>query len=221
MSDSTQALIGQLASGLRPVRRLPRPWVRAAIWLAAVLLVAIVLASTTDLREAAARVAAAPDLSLAVVGSVATMGLAALAACALSVPGYSRRWAWLPAPAAALWLGASGVGCLRGLALATLHRASWGEAATHCLPFILRTSIALALPLAVLLWWARPLRPGLVALLGGLAVASGSASLLWFAHPYDASYEDLLVHLAAVLAVVLVCRVVALIPAARVSRRAG
>lgn len=219
MTGATEALIGQLAAELRPVRRLPRPWLRAALWLGCLGLGAVALAMVSDVRVVLARLTAAPEMWMAAVGSVATAVLAALAACLLSVPGYSRHWAWLPLPGVLLWLGSSGLGCLRGVALATLHGGRW-DALTLCVPFILKTSVALAIPMAVLLWWARPLRPGLVALQGGLAVAAGSASLLWFIHPFDASYEDLLIHLTAIAAVVLICRLVAFIPSAG-PRRAG
>ncbi len=105
------------------------------------------------------------------------------------------------------------------MALAALHRASWHDAVSNCLPFILEASAVLAIPMAVLLWWARPLRPGLVAGEGGLAVAAGAASLLWFVHPYDASYEDLVVHTAAVLLVLLLCRAAAALLPRRLSRQ--
>ncbi len=192
---------------------------RACAWLAVVAAVAAVLAGRADLPAVAARIASFADMWLAVVGSVSTAALAAVAACVVSVPGRSRRWAWLPLPAAALWLGASGLGCLRATAILVVHPATLHQAMTACLPFILEFSVLLSVPLAVLLWWARPLRPGLVAGLGGLAVAAASASLLWFFHPFDASAEDLLVHVAAVLLVVGLCRLAAAIPRRRRFRR--
>ncbi len=209
---STEQLIEQLSGGLRPVLRLPSPALRAAAWLALVLAVAALLAARADLPAVAARVASFTDMWLAVAGSVATAVLASLAACMVSVPGRSRRWAWLPLPGAALWLGSSGLGCLRATALLIVHPATFHDAITECLPFILEFSALLAVPLAALLWWARPLRPGLVAGLAGLAVAAASASLLWFFHPFDASIEDLVVHILAVLLVVGICRLVAAIP---------
>jgi len=213
MSDiPTDRLIEELARGLPPVRRIASPAARAGIWLAVVAVIGAVLASHAHLSAVAARLFSAADMWLAVVGSVATTVLAAIAACVVSVPGRSRRWAWLPAPGVALWLGSSGMGCLRATADAVLHPATMSQAMELCLPFILKMSVLLAVPLALLLWWARPLRPTLVAGLGGLAVAAGSSSLLWFFHPFDASYEDLGVHAGAVLLVVLICRAVALLP---------
>jgi hypothetical protein len=210
VSASTERLIGELVQELRPVRRIASPWWRAGLFVALVALAAAVLAARADLPAVAARLGSAPDMWLAVVGSVATTVLAAVAACMASVPGRSRRWALLPLPAVALWLGASGLGCLRGTALAVLHKATMADAMHDCMPFILRTSVLLAVPMAALLWWARPLRPGLVSILGGLAVAAGSASLLWLFHPFDASAADLAAHTVAVLAVLVLCRVVAL-----------
>ena len=221
MTESTDRLIDELASGVRPVMRLPSPGVRAWAWLALVAAVAAILAARSDLPAVEARIAAFADMWLAVAGSVATAVLAAIAACMVSVPGRSRRWAWLPLPGAALWLGASGLGCLRATAVAIVHPATMHEAMTLCLPFILEFSALLAVPMAVLLWWARPLRPGLVAGLGGLAVAAASASLLWFFHPFDASAEDLLVHGLAVLLVVGICRAAAAIAGRRRPRRTG
>ncbi len=212
MTESTDKLIEDLSGGLRPVLRLPSPALRAWGWLAVVAAVAAVLAARSDLPAAAARMTAFADMWLDVAGSVATAVLAALAACIVSVPGRSRRWAWLPLPGVALWLGSSSLGCLRATAIAFVNPATLHDAVTQCLPFILEFSAILGIPLAVLLWWARPLRPGLVAGLGGLAVAAASASLLWLFHPFDASVEDLVVHAAAVLLVVGICRLAAAIP---------
>ncbi len=218
MSAATDRLIAELSTGLKPVRRIASPWVRAGLFLAVVGVAGAVLSMQADLQAVGARLMAAPDMWLAVVGSVATTALAAIAACMVSVPGRSWRWAWLPAPGVVLWLGASGMGCLRTAALGVWRPAIMADAMHECMPFILRGSVLLAVPMALLLWWARPLRPALVATMGGLAVAAGAASLLWLFHPYDASAEDLLVHTVAVLIVIGACRLLAAL-AARGRRR--
>ncbi len=220
MTQSTERLIEELSGGLRPVMRLPSPGVRAWGWLAFVAAVAAALAARADLPAVAARLGAYPDMWLSVAGSVLTAVLAALAACFVSVPGRSRHWAWLPLPGLALWLAASGLGCLRATVAAIAQQADWHGALTSCLPFILEFSALLGVPFAVLLWWARPLRPGLVAGLGGLAVASASASLLWLFHPFDAGAEDLAVHALAILIVVALFRLAAAIPRRRPRRTA-
>ncbi len=209
-AGGTGALIGRLTAELRPVRRLARPGWRAASWLGFVVLAGVVLAVRADLGAVAARVVAYPDMWLSVAGSVLTAVAAAVAVLMLALPDRDGRWALLPLPPFALWLGASGVGCLRQDAIALLHGASLAAAGSACLPFILTSSALLAVPLGALIWRARPLRIGLVALIGGLALSAASASLLWLSHPFDASLADLVVHMAAVGLVVICCRIAAL-----------
>ena len=117
MDDSYVRLIGALAADLRPVRRLPPPVLRALFWLALVAAVAAALATFADVAAMWHRLAASPDMWLAVLGSIATAATAAFAAFELSLPDRSRAWALLPLPAAALWVGASGLGCMRAFVL--------------------------------------------------------------------------------------------------------
>jgi hypothetical protein len=208
MSDagSHDALILALAADLRPVRRLAPPPLRALGWIAAVGVLAAALASFGDLGDTARRLAAASDMWLAVVGSTSTAVLAALAAFQTAMPDRKAGWALLPLPALALWVGASGLGCLRGWLLAGTHEADMDEART-CLVFILGVSVPLSVLLLAMLRRAYPLRPNLTATLGGLASAAAAATLLNFFHPYDAAATDLAVHVTAVAAVVLANRV--------------
>jgi hypothetical protein len=194
-------LIGQLASSLQPVRRLPSPLLRAAGWLAAVAALAVGLACFANLDAVWQRISAAPDLWLAVIGSALTAILAAIAAFELSLPDASRGWAALPLPAALLWIGASGLGCLRVWITPQTHVANLGEA-RDCLIFIVALSVPLSLLLLTMLRRAFPLYPGLTATIGGLAVAAAAATLLNFFHPYDAAATDLVVHAAAVALVI-------------------
>jgi hypothetical protein len=205
-SVRTDQLIEALTRDLRPVRRLRAPWLRAAAWLAVVAAAAVALASVADLHMVALRLAAALDMRLAVIGSVLTTILAAISAFELSMPDRSRFWALLPLPAAALWLGASGFGCLRSWLLPGTHIGTMSETAHDCLVFIVGMSLPLSALLLVMLRRARPLRPGLVAAMGGLAAAAAAASLLWFNHPYDTAATDLVVHIIAVLIVIGACR---------------
>ncbi len=198
-------VIASLASDLRPVRRLRPPAWRAAGWLLLVATLGAALASASDLPTTRQRLADAPDLYWAMLGSVLTAACAALSAFELSVPGRSRLWLALPAPSALLWLGASGWGCLR----------SWGipgvapvdmPVAMHCVSFIALVSLPLS---ATLLWMLRlscPLWPGRTAAMAGLAAAAAAASLLTLFHEHDASVVDLAMHLIAVTLVVLASR---------------
>jgi hypothetical protein len=202
MSDAPrhQALIDALGAELTPVRRLLPPWRRALGWLAVVVVLAGVLLMRNGAGTMLHRWLVAPDLGWAACGGVITAITATLAAFVLAVPGRSMTWAWLPVPGALLWIGASGLGCLRahipGMPLMDLHGAN------DCLIFIISFSIPLSGLLIWLLRRACPLRPVLTAVLVGLASASASASLLEIIHNFDATASDLLMHALAVAIVV-------------------
>ncbi|MGP1667767.1 MAG: NrsF family protein, partial [Rhodanobacter sp.] len=110
---SYEMLIDALGAELVPVRRLRPPWLRTLGWLLAVAAIASVLLTRYGMHPALQRWATTPDLGWAAIGAVLTAICAAWAAFALSVPGRNPHWAWLPLPAALLWIGASGLGCLR------------------------------------------------------------------------------------------------------------
>ena len=197
-----QTLIDTLGARLTPVRRLWPPWLRTLGWLLAVAAIAVALLAHYGIDPMLRRWDGAPDLAWAAVGAVLTAVCAAWAAFVLGVPGRSRAWAWLPLPGALLWIGASGLGCLRtwlapDTSIAGLHQSA------DCLMFI----VGFAIPLSALMVWllrrACPLRPVLTAVLIGLASAAASASLLEICHAYDAAATDLLTHAAAVGIVVL------------------
>ena len=130
------------------------------------------------------------------------------------MPGRSARWALLPLPALAIWVGASTLGCMR-MAPATATVAEPPMHAMSCVYFI----VLVAMPLAGLLMWqvmrACPLRPTLTASLAGLASAGAAACILTLVHPFDATALDLLAHLAAFVLVVALVRVGAAVQALR------
>ena len=194
---SYESLIGRLSTELVPVRRLPPPSLRTMGWLLVVVAIAAVLLMHYRVTGMEQRFAGTPDLAWAGIGAVLTAISAAWAAFALSVPGRRAAWAWLPLPGALLWIGASGLGCLRqvvapGTEVSTMHQSG------DCLVFIIAFSIPLSALMVVLLRRAYPLRPVLTAMLVGLASAAASASLLEICHAYDAAATDLLTHAAAV-----------------------
>lgn len=194
--------IAALVADLRPVERPPPPAAQALAWLGAVAALAAGLAAIGDLDALRGRLAAAPDMWLAAAGSAATAVLAAFAVFLLGRPDRPSAWALLPLPAAALWVGASGAGCLRTWGLPGLEPAGPSDG-RDCLLFILGFSVPLSLLLLAMLRRTPPLRPALAAATGGLAAAAAAATLLHFVHPYDASAVDLLAHAVAVAAVVL------------------
>ena len=205
MSDprSYEALIDRLGTDLVPVRRLLPPWLRTVGWMLVVTAIAAVLLMHYGAGPMLQRWAGTPDLGWAGMGAVITAITAAWAAFALGVPGRDAAWAWLPLPGALLWIGASGLGCLRTWIAPGTHIASMHQSA-DCLVFIISFSIPLSALLIVLLRRACPLRPVLAAVLIGLASAAASASLLEICHSYDAAATDLLTHALAVAVVVAV-----------------
>ena len=198
-------LIHSLAADLQPVRPLPSPGKRAAIWLGFVVVAALVLSLIADLSAFAHRFMASPDMWLAMLGSALTAILAAIAAFKLSLPDSPRAWAWLPLPAAVLWVGASGLGCFRNVVLPGTHVPPLVET-MECLAIIVALSLPFSLLIFAMLREAFSLLPGLTAILAGLAVAAASATLLNLFHPFDAAVVDLLVHALAVAVVIAVSR---------------
>lgn len=197
---STHDLVEDLARSLTPVRRLPGPGRRALVWSGAVLTVGLLLVPMADVSGLRARLAV-PDLHWAALGAILTAFAAALAAFQSSVPGRSPAWSLLPLPPLLLWLGASGLGCLRGW-LAPAANLAEPEEMRGCFVFLMGVSLPLSVLLVLMLRRACPLRPNLTAALGGLAAAAAAAALLVPFHPHDATATDLLVHLVAVLLVV-------------------
>ena len=189
-------LVNDLAGQLEPVRRLPAPWLRGLAWFAAACGIGLLLLPFADLDGMRLRMIAM-DLRLAALGAVLTALTAAVAAFQTSVPGRSRYWAALPLAPACLWIGASGLGCMRSWAAPGADLADAREMG-GCLTFLLGFSAPLSLALVLMLRRACPLRPNLTAALGGLAVAAAAAALLVPFHPYDATVTDLAVHLGVV-----------------------
>jgi hypothetical protein len=199
--DSNEQLVQALSADLTPVDRLAPPSLRVLLWLAMVGAVALALTMVSDVGAMIQRLVAAPDLWLAAMGSALTAVLAAAAAFQLALPDRRAAWALLPLPAVSLWIGASGMGCLRPWSIADAYPMP-PDGTEHCLIFILGLSLPLSLLLIVMMRRGFSLRPNLTAIIGGLACASAAATLLNFIHPYDAAATDLTVHAFAVAIVI-------------------
>jgi len=198
---SHEELIERLVADLAPTRPLWSPLLRAALWLSAATLVGVGVALLSDLGAVSRRLTAVPDMWLAFLGSVLTAGLATVAAFEIALPDRKSAWALLPVPPLLLWIFASGAGCLRTWLLPETHIAPLEEA-KDCLMFIVGFSAPLSALLIFMLRRAHPLRPNLLGVVAGLAVAATTNVLLVLRHPFDAAATDLLVHLVAVLIVV-------------------
>jgi len=195
----TEDMIAQLATGLRPVRRLPPPPVMLAIWTGLAIAVVAVAALLFGTRGVTDR----PMNSFEVMHIIAaglTALLAGLAAFELSLPDRDRRWSWLPLPAIGLWVGTMGVGCVAELVQLGLDgirfHVSW-----QCLGFIIGIGLPLA---AVMLWLTRHsawIRPGPVAAFGSLSAAAFASLGLTLVHPTFGPIMVLAWHGVAVLVV--------------------
>src|SRR5271168_3215707 len=150
-SDQDDRLVRALGADLTPVHRLASPGLRLLMWLAILGAAALALAMVSDVGAMIRRLMAAPDMMwLAAIGSVLTAMLAAAAAFELSLPDRKATWALLPLPAFLLWIGASGMGCLRAWALPEAYPMP-PDQPEHCLIFILGLSLPLSLlPIAML-----------------------------------------------------------------------
>lgn len=202
MSDGgdISRLIGDLGADLRPVRRLPPPWLRAAVWLGAVAVVAAVLVATRTLLPALGIVGNDPFMVPGAYASLATAVLAALAAFELSLPDRSDAWAWLPVPALGVWIVLNGLGCLATLAIPGTQTSPFQFMV--CLGLIFAISLPLTAAMVLMVRRARPLRPLRVAVLGGLAASAAAATLLILIHPHDSAVLDLAAHAVAVAAII-------------------
>jgi hypothetical protein len=201
-SDLNDRLVQALGADLRPVRRLAPPSLRVLTWLTTLGAVGLALAMVSDVAALMHRLMAAPDMWLAAMGSMLTTVFAAMAAFELSLPDRKAAWALLPLPALLLWIGASGMGCLRTWSPADADPMPLDQPA-HCLIYILGMSLPLSLILILMLRRGFSLRPNLTAIIGGLACASAAATLLNLIHPYDATATDLAVHAFAIIIVII------------------
>jgi hypothetical protein len=195
------SLIGELADDAKPVTRLRPPAVRAGLWLVAALAVIAGIVAYHGMRPDLMETMREPGEMLSFAAAVATGIAATFAAFFLAVPGYSSRWWLLPVPVAAVWFAGLGVGCYADWVRFGPDGISLGES-YDCFQAIVLTSLALGVPLAILLRHGRVVRPVLTAAMGGLALSSLAAAALELFHRTDARIMDVVWHVAAVTLVV-------------------
>jgi hypothetical protein len=193
----TAGLIEELAAHAGPVRPLPRPSMRAVLWLAiAVPSVAIVVAWMSP----------RPDLSLQFsdprflveeAAALATAVLAAVAAFSCTVPGRSRAVCALPMLPLAVWLASVGNGCIQdwltlgpeGLRL---------RLDTDCVPAAALVGIVPGIAMVAMLRRGAPLYPRTTLAMGALAVGSLANAGMQLYHEGDVSIMVLVWHLGSV-----------------------
>jgi hypothetical protein len=182
----TERLIQTLVDTAKPIRPLPRPWVRSALWLAiAIPYMALVVYVMSPRADLMVKITEARYL-FEQFAVLATGVAAAVAAFASTIPGYSRTVLLNPVLPLAAWLGALGQGCVsvwiqfgpNGLTL----QPDW-----LCFPAIVLVGAIPAVAMVVMLRRGAPLMPCTTVALGGLAAAGlGNFGLRLF-HPQDAS----------------------------------
>jgi len=182
----TSELIDALSATALPVKRLRPPLVRAALWLLLAAVVLGLLVAASGLRPDWAQCVRQGDFVTAMVATLACAGLAAVASFKLSLPGSSRWWGLLPAPALAVWVSTIGYGCLTDWVALGSDGVRMGEAA-RCFATLLLTSVPLATAMLIMLRHAAVFRPTVVSATGGLAVAAMTSFVLSLIHPFDAT----------------------------------
>ncbi len=187
----TSDLIDVLVADAKPVRRLRQPVVRALCWL---LFAALVMLLVGIAQGVPADLAVKLDQPLFVIGIVAAMATAMMAATGAffaSVPGRSRYWLLLPAPACVVWIATIGYGCLTHWVTIGPEGMSLGETA-KCFATLALVGMPLSLVMLIMLRHVARLSPGPVTMVGSLAVAAITAVALSILHPLDASAMILL-----------------------------
>jgi len=182
---TTPELINALVTNTAPVRRV-RPLARAWIWLMIAALVLVLLVISQGLRPDLVDRLQRPVFGISLGASLLTGILAAVASSFLSLPDRSRLWSLLPISALALWLSTTGYGCIVNWVGLVPGSVTLGEVA-RCFTTLLLTSVPLSVALLVMLRHGALVRPGAVALCGGLAVAAITASALTLFHNLDAT----------------------------------
>ncbi|CAE6814105.1 NrsF family protein [Paraburkholderia haematera] len=187
----TSDLIDMLVADATPVRRLWPPAARAACWLlfaaAVMLFVGIAHGVRADLLVKLHQ----PLFAIGVAAAMATGILAATGAFLASVPGMSRHWLLLPAPASLVWVATIGYGCLTHWVTIGPEGMSLGETA-RCFATLILVGTPLSLVMLIMLRHVARLSPGPVTMAGSLAVAAMTAVALSILHPLDASAMILL-----------------------------
>jgi hypothetical protein len=203
----TEQLIYRLADRAAPVRRLPAPWRRAAVWFAISLpYVAIVVFTHSmpgSMPISFLHMLHDRQFIMEQIATLLTASTAVMAAFCSVVPGYDRRILLLPLLPLAIWLLSLGEGCIndwihlgaRGLEL----RSDW-----NCLPPAALIGIVPALAIVIMLRRGAPLYPRITLALAALAVAALGNFGLRLYHVGDASIIVLVWHFGSVIVLALI-----------------
>ena len=201
----TDQLIHQLAGRTAPVRRLPLPWRRAALWLAISMpyVAAVMFVHSMSMPVDLVQMLADRQFVIEEIATLLTAITAVIAAFCSVVPGIDRRILLLPLLPLAIWLFCLGDGCVRdwirlGADGLKLH-ADWS-----CLSPAVLIGIVPVLTIVVMLRRGAPLYPRVTLVLAALAVAALGNFALRIYHVGDASIVLLVWHFGAVVVLSLI-----------------
>ncbi len=198
----TDQLIHQLAANPAPVRRLPAPWRRAAVWFAISLpyVVAVILAHSmfSSMPIDLSHILHDRQFVIEQIATLLTAITAVMAAFCSVVPGYDRKLLLFPLLPLAIWLFSLGDGCVRdwirlGAGGLEVH-ADW-----QCLPPASLIGIVPALAIVIMLRRGAPIYPRITLALAALAVAALGNFGLRLYHVGDASIMVLVWHFGSVI----------------------
>ena len=187
----TSDLIDVLVADATPVRRLRAPAARAACWLLFAGAVMLFVGIAHGVRADIAAKLHQPPYAAGVAAATTTGVMAAAGAFLASVPGMSRRWLLLPAPASLVWVATIGYGCLTNWVTIGPEGMSIGETA-KCFATLVLVGMPLSLVMLIMLRRVARLSPGPVIMAGSLAVAAMTSVALSILHPLDATAMILL-----------------------------
>jgi hypothetical protein len=180
-------MIDGLVRDAAPVRRLRRPIVRSALWLGAALLVVALVAVLHGIRPDLTAHLTERNFLVSFGLALATGILAAIAAFIASLPDRSRWWLLLPVPTLVLWLATLGPQCLTEWVETAPDGGTMPGITAKCFITLVVTSLPLQLGLMAMLRHAARLRPYLVTIVGGVAVAALTAAALRAMNEPDAT----------------------------------
>ena len=195
MTHETANLIRRLAGAAAPIRPLPSPWRRTALWCAISLPYLALLYAVLPRRGAT--VPLDERFVLEQAAALATGLTAAVAAFATVIPGYSRRVLLAPVAALAVWVANISRTCATeweaagSLPPVLIH---WA-----CLPTTLVAGVVPVAAILIMLRRGAPIAPRLTTALAALATAGVANFAVRFVHAFDSGLVVLAWHIAAVL----------------------
>ena len=200
--DTTE-LIEFLANTARPVRVVRPPLFQTGCWLLIAVAIVILLAFEHGLRSDIANQLRTPSFAVATAASFLTGALAALGCLMASLPDRSRSWLLLPLPPLAVWMATLGYGCLTDWVSYDAGSLRFGNA-FRCFATVLLVSLPLSASIFVMLRHVARLRPAMVTLAAGLAVAGMTSTAMSLLYRLDATILNLIWNLGMTALIVVI-----------------